>query len=492
MMAHDPAQILCADIGSTRTKAALFALSGPPDDETILLNERLETDTDPERIDDGLFELLDHPAVRGRFDHIRITSSAHGGLSMVVIGLVPDLTMHVAREAALSAGARLTGSYSYLLTHEDREQLEAVSPDIILLTGGTDGGNARYILENARMLASAVLPDTVVIYAGNRSVKSEILRILSHKEDSPGSGVSAVIAVDNVLPDLESPRVDHVQETIREVFLHTIIRGKGLDRVVTSLAVIPDPTPHAVFGFVQALWDQRSGDPSREFCLVDLGGATTDWYSASPAVPLSAVGADEVPTVLRGIEEPVVRRTVEADLGMRVSASSVPEALSAVYQGDASFVAYCGKVSRDIAYLPVNRQEMGYDALLAGGCLTLAAYRHSGSRKPIYTHDGTLFLQRGKDLRSIPTILATGGALARIDEIALPPCSVYDPYRQEERLVPEDPTIIRDKEYVIPLLAPLAQGHPAAVNRFVRETFTTELPVKGSFRQITGSYGGSV
>lgn len=491
-MPPDSVPILCVDIGSTRTKAALFTISGSGEQERVSLTEREETDTIPDRIDEGLFSLLDRPALQGRCREVRVTSSAHGGLSMVVVGLVPDLTVHVAREAALSAGARLTGSYSYLLTKEDREQLEAGPPDIILLTGGTDGGHTRYILENARTLSRARLPETVVIYAGNRCARAEAVQILFEKDLLQGKGVAAVIALDNLLPTLEEPRVDHVQQAIREIFLNTIIKGKGLDRVVRRLVVEPEPTPHAVLGLVRSLWEQNLSDPQRTFCLVDLGGATTDWYSAAPAVPAgphTGVG-DDLPTVLRGIEEPVVRRTVEADLGMRVSAAFVPEALGGG-EGDPEFIAYCKRVSQDIAYLPRNRQESEFDQRLAGACLTLAAKRHSGHRRAVFTPEGTVYLQHGKDLRSIPTIIATGGALARLDRITLPGLSpTLSSSHYQERLVPDHPRIIKDREYLIPLLAPLAPEHPAAVARYVRETLTTELSVTGSFRQMVGSYGG--
>ncbi|MCX7904683.1 MAG: glutamate mutase L, partial [Caloramator sp.] len=68
-------------------------------------------------------------------------SSAAGGLKMIAIGLVPELTAEAAKRAALGAGARILGVYSYELTKHEMEEIVKKKPDIILLAGGTDGGN---------------------------------------------------------------------------------------------------------------------------------------------------------------------------------------------------------------------------------------------------------------------------------------------------------------------------------------------------------------
>ncbi|MDP2707583.1 MAG: glutamate mutase L, partial [Burkholderiales bacterium] len=80
------------------------------------------------------------------FKYRLASSSAAGGLRMITVGLVRELTAEAARRAALGAGAKLIGTFAYRLTHADIEKIIALAPDILLLAGGTDGGNSEVIL----------------------------------------------------------------------------------------------------------------------------------------------------------------------------------------------------------------------------------------------------------------------------------------------------------------------------------------------------------
>ncbi len=99
-------------------------------------------------------------------------SSAAGGLRMVTVGLVRELTAEAARQAALGAGARLVGTFAYRLTAADVARIEALAPDILLLAGGTDGGNSEVILHNAAALGASRLACPLVL-AGNRGAMDE-------------------------------------------------------------------------------------------------------------------------------------------------------------------------------------------------------------------------------------------------------------------------------------------------------------------------------
>ncbi len=72
---------------------------------------------------------------------------------MVTIGLIPELSAEAARRAALGAGAKVIKVYSFRLSNKEMKELESSNPDILLLAGGTDGGNREVILDNARMLS---------------------------------------------------------------------------------------------------------------------------------------------------------------------------------------------------------------------------------------------------------------------------------------------------------------------------------------------------
>ena len=168
--------ITLIDIGSTFTKVSAVDLSAP----ALLAHSKAPTT--PDDVSVGLAaalnslekELITQGVSKTEFRTSRklACSSAAGGLRMVAIGLVADLTAKAARLAALGAGARVLKTYAFQLTDADKEEIEQLQPDIILLAGGTDGGNHTNILHNAKALASMSL-DVPVVIAGKRSICPE-------------------------------------------------------------------------------------------------------------------------------------------------------------------------------------------------------------------------------------------------------------------------------------------------------------------------------
>ena len=176
---------------------------------------------------------------------------AHGGH-----WLWQDLTAKAAKLAALGAG-QVLNTYSFQLTEADREEIAELKPDIILLAGGTDGGNTENILHNAKVLAS--LPDPVpVVIAGNRSVASEVASCFPE-------AFSTYIAP-NVMPQIGKLQVDPAREVIRKVFMEKIIHAKGLDKAERWIDGIFMPTPAAVLHAGQLLSQgtasKRAGRPA--------------------------------------------------------------------------------------------------------------------------------------------------------------------------------------------------------------------------------------
>src|SRR6266540_3896975 len=124
-----------------------------------------------------------------RFRYRLASSSAAGGLRMVTVGLVRELTAEAARRAALGAGAKLVGAFAYRLTQDDIERIVALAPDILLLAGGTDGGNLDVILHNAQTLARSPLACPIVL-AGNRNATDDARASFAGK---------VVLATENVM-----------------------------------------------------------------------------------------------------------------------------------------------------------------------------------------------------------------------------------------------------------------------------------------------------
>src|SRR5438874_13578318 len=132
------------------------------------------------------------------------SSSAAGGLRIAVVGNVPGLTVEAANQAALGAGAKIVGSTAFKLAEDRIRDIEDLRPDMILLTGGVDGGDAETILHNARVLAHCALSVAIVV-AGNQAVAQEVSQILrEHGKE--------VRVVENVMPKMGTLAVESGRE----------------------------------------------------------------------------------------------------------------------------------------------------------------------------------------------------------------------------------------------------------------------------------------
>jgi uncharacterized protein (TIGR01319 family) len=443
-------RLVSIDIGSTWTKGAAFSLSGRDELRVVRRAVRPTTVDDLSRSFGAVLGAL---SAEGKPDQLFYSSSAKGGLAIAAIGIVPDLTSEMAKLTAYSAGAKLTHSFAYALSAADIATLRNSNSDIILLAGGADGGNAHYPIENARKLAEANLPTTIV-YAGNRDVRDEVERILEGRD---------LVCVENILPMLECPNPEPARAAIRELFLQRITKGKGLDRIVASTGREPWPTPYALFEYCRQI--AEVAPEFGEFVVVDMGGATTDVYSVHEET-------NHAGTIRRGLPEAKVKRTVEGDLGLRVSARSAAAAVrnldpSESLGPDTAFARFIDKVSIAPETLASSPEEHRFDAMLASANLAHSVMRHSGRSHEVCTTDGLVTVQVGRDLTHIPQIIGTGGYLSAtagfrpLNSIARLGADQYG----KRVLAPLQARYLRDPEYLFPLLANVAAAHPAAAVR---------------------------
>jgi uncharacterized protein (TIGR01319 family) len=388
-------------------------------------------------------------------DQVMFTSSAKGGLAISAIGLVPDLTLKAAKSAALSAGGKVVSVHAYKLTKAHLVELTNHKPDILLLAGGTDGGNEAYVRHNAEMLCQLPFlmggkPLPALVYAGNAALKDEVCAVLA-------SAGFDVFPAPNLLPQIDQMEPEGAREKIRDVFLRTIIHGKGLDAIQAEIGSDPMPTPLAVLALVEAI--HREVPDFSDFVLIDMGGATTDVYSAGGHIDSDAR------VILRGLTEPEVKRTVEGDLGMRVSASAAASSAEATLSqmledGEKEdFAAFIAHLMKDPEYLPTSPKEIRYDSYLASACIYNAMQRHAGTWRRVFTAVGETFLQQGKDLRNIAKVVGTGGFLSSLKDFA--PLTVEAEMQLETiSLMPQCYTYLRDDNYLFPLLGSLASDFP--------------------------------
>ncbi|MGP2408801.1 methylaspartate mutase accessory protein GlmL [Yersinia sp. 2538 StPb PI] len=446
------------DIGSTWTKGAVFEVG---DDDHIDVKNYALSPTTPHHLAEGFFSVLNkilnvadaRPLLASGQVNIDYSSSAKGGLAVAAIGLVPNITLESAKVTAHSAGAKVSQHFAYNLNKSDVRALEASPPDILLFTGGTDGGDYAHGLSNAKLLAQSKLKCSI-IYAGNRDLQDDVLEILGDKD---------LTIVNNVLPNLDSPNPFDARKAICNIFLKKIIRGKGLDVIVDQTGEDPLPTPYSVFELVQQI---RQYVPDWEtFMLIDMGGATTDVYSSYNSHMLPD-------TVIHGIPEPLIKRTVEGDLGMRVSAMNAGETgmpMIAHYfshqqnQIDA-FYRYLTHITAHPGYLPRSDEEVVFDQLLAGICVGYATERHAGKKTQVCTCAGNIDLQVGRDLSLVKKVIGTGGWLSRAESFDIHNWLKYRNLDDEGKqvLLPGKFEYYRDTQGLLPLLANVARRFPKA------------------------------
>ncbi len=451
---------LLIDFGSTFTKILAVDL----DREEIVGYSQSCTTVETD-ISIGLthaLELLPPALQKGPFICKLACSSAAGGLGMVTIGLVPELSAEAARRAALGAGAKVLKGYSFHLSQTEIHELEALHPDIILLSGGIDGGNREVICENARKLAASGIHCPIVV-AGNKAATDEVHTLLTQ------AGKTILIA-GNVMPDVNVLRVEPAREMIRKVFIERIIVAKGLKGAESFVEGILMPTPTAVLRAAQLLAQGTASEKGwGDLVVVDIGGATTDVHSVGWGHPVQAG------VVRKGLPEPLAKRTVEGDLGIRYNAASIrrlcgEERLrknAPSLKDDLSQTVE--SLTQNVGYLPQNPEDQEVDFALAASAAQVAVERHAGTIETIWGPQGQYYVQYGKDLTAFPHLIGTGGIFIHHPRAMEILKRTF--YSEEEpfSLRPKNPALYNDGRYCLFGVGLLAERFPDLALRIAKK-----------------------
>lgn len=325
MKAEAIKSILATDCGSTTTKAILIEKQG--DEYRLVVRGEAPTTVEApfEDVTRGVLNAAKEvEELRGRqiLDGDKIltpqqgdkgvdiyisTSSAGGGLQMVVTGIVKAMSAESAERAALGAGAIVMdtlASNDGRLPHEKIQRIRHLRPDMILLSGGTDSGNIKGVVEMSELLKAAnpkprlgINYKLPVIYAGNQKANKEIEKNLGEETD--------LSIVPNLRPVLERENLGPARDKIHDLFMeHVMAQAPGYKELMSMCDAPIMPTPGAVGEIMQVIAKKEG----ITVLGVDIGGATTDVFS-----------------VFKDLEkgEPVFNRTVSANLGMSYSISNV-------------------------------------------------------------------------------------------------------------------------------------------------------------------------
>jgi uncharacterized protein (TIGR01319 family) len=466
--------ILATDCGSTTTKAILIEKR----DDTYRLIVRGEAPTTVEApfedVTRGVLnavreveELAGRKILEGEHiispqtgdegvDLYVSTSSAGGGLQMMVSGLVLQMTGESAQRAALGAGAIVMDVIALndgRRPHEKIRRLRQLRPDMILLSGGTDGGDVRRVAEmgeillaadpKARLGAGYQLP---VIYAGNQDAAPVIRETLGER--------TALSVVPNLRPTMERENLGPARDAIHDLFMeHVMAHAPGYKKLMTWSPVPIMPTPGAVGIIIEAV-AKRDG---LAVVGVDIGGATTDVFS-----------------VFQG----VFNRTVSANLGMSYSVSNVMS--EAGLENILRWVPFAvdevdlrnrvkNKMIRPTT-IPQSLEELVIEQAIAREALRLAFEQHKSLAV------GLKGIQSERTISDIMTQTETGGTLVNLLDLGLlvgsggvlshAPRRVQAAVMMIDAFLPEGLTHLAvDSIFMAPQLGVLSTVHPEAATQ---------------------------
>lgn len=444
-------KILLTDFGSTYTKLTLIDLEL----EEVLATSLASTTVDTSILD-GYREAFSKLGDHGEIAEKLACSSAAGGLVVAAIGLVKQLTVEAAKRAALGAGAKVEYSYANFITKDEIEEIKTSNIDIILLAGGTDGGNTESILHNAKMIAEAKLEIPIVL-AGNKMTNDEIEQLFIDNN-------IYYEKAENVMPEINVLNVDSAKEVIRKIFIEKITLAKGIKEAEKLVDDVIMPTPAAVLYGLEILGNgTKNQEGIGDLLCLDIGGATTDIHSIGRGLPSKAG------VVFQGLEEPIAKRTVEGDLGMRYSANALYATV-----GNRAFQKYgldnvVDKITfrrKNTEYVPENKEDIEFDVVMASICADEAMTRHVGTVESVYSPMGMMYLQKGKDLTGVKYILGTGGVVVNHDGIVEK--TLFNSEKITE-LRPTECKILIDKGYIFSSLSLMSVRYPDIALRMMKK-----------------------
>jgi len=239
------------------------------------------------------------------------------------------------------------------------------------------------------------------------------------------------------------------------------------NRIVDKLVM---PTPAAVLKAAELLstgTEQETG--VGDLMVMDIGGATTDVYSIAKGEPTKSM------VQLRGLEEPFAKRTVEGDLGMRYSATALLKAAGArkiagfANLNETEITNYVEKIDADKDYLPTSSQEECIETAMGKACTALAVNRHVGTIETFYSPFGSAYVQTGKDLTAVTTVIGTGGVIVNHAQPEQVMAGILFDEQEPTLLKPQHPCYYVDDQYILAAMGLLAEEYPDAAIRMMKK-----------------------
>lgn len=445
--------LLVAEIGSTTTVVNAFNLNPCP----IFIGQgQAPTSVMEGDVNIGLRAAIENLASslkndKVEYDELIATSSAAGGLRMTVHGLVYDMTVKAAKEAALGAGANIKFISAGKLRNSDLKKIKEINPNIILIAGGVDYGERDTALYNSELIAELDL-NIPVIYAGNIENHEEVKEIFEGKK-------SELYIVENVYPKIDELNIEPTRVVIQNVFEKHIIHAPGMQKVRDMVTGPIMPTPGAVMEASNLLYEEIG-----DLITIDVGGATTDVHSVTE-------GSEEISRILIN-PEPLAKRTVEGDLGVYVNMHNIVNMV-----GKEELMKELNLSLEELENLlgnnkpiPESQLEKQFIEELTLHAVITAVTRHAGKLRHLYGPGGKTTLAEGKDLTKVNTIIGTGGALTRLPNRVKILKQIAISSKGNELLPSKESKILIDNEYIMASLGVMSRKYPEEALKLLKDS----------------------
>lgn len=370
------------------------------------------------------------------WDDMLATSSAAGGLKMTVHGLVYDMTVRAAKEAALGAGGIIKMITSGKMRRTDLKKIQEIKPNIILVAGGVDYGERDTALYNLEMILSMEL-NIPIIYAGNIENQEEV-RLMCEEAGNQ------VYVVENVYPKIDTLVVEPTRKIIQDAFEEHIIHAPGMSKVRELVKGPIIPTPGAVMEAAKVLKEELG-----DLVVFDVGGATTDVHSVTK-------GSEEISSILIS-PEPEAKRTVEGDLGVYVNVRHVVEKIG--IDNLKKEFPDTDEILANYKPIPETDREKQFVERLTQEAVLTSLERHAGHLRYFYTASGKKTVAEGKDLTAIKYIVGTGGALTRLPNKKKILEKIKTHGKEQELYPTKAASILIDEDYILSSLGVLSKSY---------------------------------
>lgn len=393
------------------------------------------------------------------YDEMLATSSAAGGLKMTVHGLVYDMTVKAAKEAALGAGGIIHHVTAGKLRRTDLKKIEDVKPNLIMIAGGVDYGERDTAIHNAEMIRSMGLK-TPIIYAGNCENQEEMALIFDEASGQP------LYNVENVYPKIDDLNVEPARKVIQDAFEDHIIHAPGMEHVRDMVNGPIIPTPGAVMECTKLL-NECLGD----VVVIDVGGATTDVHAVCQE-------SDQVARIMTS-PEPKAKRTVEGDLGVYVNQRNIVEIIGMDKLKKQLKDVDVEAVMESYHAIPKTEDEFKYVERITEEAVLRSVERHAGQIRYIYGPSGRSTVAEGKDLTQVKYIIGTGGALTRLPHRVEIMKKIASYNTTGLLLFPsESAEILVDNDYIMASLGVLSKKYKEGTIRLLEKSLGIKFPSK--------------